>query len=96
MAQGMSHPALTDTVLRRLRRGPASAMSLAGWCDLRTPFMRRMLDGMVRDGTIRRHVTLYALPTNPLSPAAPITIGRRMRWARPVWDAVQIMRMGLR
>lgn len=72
-------PGLFETVAARLRNGPASASTLARFCDLRLPFMQRMLDGYCRAHKLRRQVNLYALPPNPYSPAGRITIPQ-YRW----------------
>lgn len=71
---------LFDTVTARLRIGPATALSLARWCNLRTPFMERMLEAWRRERRIRKVVNRYALPFNPLSPAHKVIVGRGYRW----------------
>lgn len=86
----MRPPSLTATILRRLSRGPASAQSLARWCEISIHLMRRLLDAMVREGTIRCVAGRYALPVNELSPAARITLGRGARWHMPVWDVIDL------
>lgn len=82
----MSYPSLTGTVFERLRLGPATAFSLARWCELRLCLMEPILEGLRRARRICKVGTRYMLPFTRIYPrirniAPPVRIGRGSRWA---------------
>lgn len=67
---------MIERILARLARGPASESDLGRFCDL-TPArkVRPLICRLLRDGAIARAPgDRFALPPNPLSPAARITV----------------------
>jgi hypothetical protein len=72
-------PGLYDTIAARLRNGPATAHSVARYCDLPLCLTERFLDAYERAGKLRKVVTRYALPEQPYTPARRITIPQ-FRW----------------
>jgi hypothetical protein len=72
-------PGLLNTVQARLKNGPASAHTLARFCDLRLGLMERLLEGHRKQRKLRKVAGRYALPRNPYSPAGRIVI-RGYRW----------------
>lgn len=61
-------------ILSRLRRGPATDIFLARWCDMHVRAVRPVIAAMLCESEIRDLSGRYALPFNPLSLAGPITI----------------------
>lgn len=81
----MTFPSLSGTILARLRRGPATAFSLARWCELRLCLMEPVLEAMKRERRICKVGTRYMLPFTRIYPkfrniAPPMRIGRGSRW----------------
>lgn len=72
-------PGLFETIATRLRNGPATAHSIARYCDLPTCLTERFLCGYERDGRVRKVLNRYALPERPYTPARRITIPQ-YRW----------------
>lgn len=73
-------PSLFETVRARLRLGPATALSLARWCNLHIAFMTRMLEAWRRERKLRCVAGRYELPRGPFEIAGRISV-RGYRWA---------------